>query len=80
MDTDRVPVDSVIDIAVRFVADQPGGVDRMLARHYLLPDGLCAGCVTNLTRWPCFAANLALSAQRHRRARPSGDRPTLSGP
>lgn len=53
-----------IDTAVQFVADQPGGADRTLARHRRLPDGACAGCLSHPTRWPCTAAAIAQRARR----------------
>ena len=64
LNPDTVGSESVIDVAVRFVAEQPGGVGRMLARHRQLADGQCAGCVTSLTPWPCSVASIALSAQQ----------------
>ena len=47
-----------------FVASQAGGPARILATHYQLDDGNCAGCITALTRWPCTAANIAANAVR----------------
>jgi hypothetical protein len=54
----------VIEAAVRFVAAQVGGSDRILATHYRLDDGSCAGCITTMARWPCSAAQIATSATR----------------
>lgn len=53
----------VIQTAVWFVATQAGGPARILAAHRRLPDGICAGCVTTPTRWPCTAAAIAVTAQ-----------------
>ena len=38
----------MIEAAVRFVAAQAGGPDRILATHYRLHDGSCAGCITTM--------------------------------
>jgi hypothetical protein len=54
----------VIETAVWFVASQAGGPARILATHYQLDDGNCAGCITALTRWPCTAAHIAANAVR----------------
>src|SRR6185312_7482984 len=35
-----------IEVAAWFVAAQPDGPDRALARHSRRPDGTCAGCRT----------------------------------
>ncbi|WP_219414050.1 hypothetical protein [Pseudonocardia nigra] len=56
---------SVVDIAVQFMAQQPGGAERVLALHRPLADGLCAACLTTVTRWPCSIASLALLARPH---------------
>lgn len=77
---DTTPPDeptSVIDVAVRFIAAEPGGIERMLARHRRLPDGVCAGCLTHATAWPCVAADLALMARQHQQQdRPPHDERT----
>jgi hypothetical protein len=57
---------TVIDVAVQFMAG-PGRAERLLAVHRRLPDGLCAGCLTQLTKWPCPVASIALQAQRQKR-------------
>jgi hypothetical protein len=63
--TDRPDQDpSAFDIAVQVVAHQPGMAERILAVHRRLPDGLCCGCLTSLTEWPCTVASIALQAQR----------------
>lgn len=58
---------SVIAVAaaVQFIAEQHGGVERALGRHHRLPDGLCSGCLTTLTPWPCPVAGFALLAKEH---------------
>jgi hypothetical protein len=53
----------VIDVAIEFIA-HPGNAERALAVHRKLADGLCAGCLTQLARWPCSVAHIALQAQR----------------
>jgi len=53
---------SVIEVAVRFVASQPGGAGRILTIHYRRPNGICAGCSTTPVRWPCAAARIATDA------------------
>jgi hypothetical protein len=53
-----------IDVAVTFVAAQPGGARRVLARHRRLPDGTCGGCVGTAAPWPCTAATVARLAAR----------------
>lgn len=55
---------TVIDVAVQFIASQPGRVERLLELHHRLPDGLCSGCLAQVTKWPCSVANLALLAGR----------------
>ena len=52
------------EAAVRFVADQPGGPARTLALHRRLPDGICGGCLSRWTPWPCTAAAIADRARR----------------
>jgi hypothetical protein len=54
-----------VAVAVQFIAEQHGGVERALRRHRRLPDGLCSGCLTTLTAWPCPVAGFALQAQKH---------------
>jgi hypothetical protein len=54
--------------AVRFIAAQPGGADRLLARHQPDKHGRCRGCTTPGTgtpdkRWPCSIFTLATNAQ-----------------
>ncbi len=56
---------TVVAVAVQFIAEQHGGVERALGRHRRLPDGLCSGCLTTLTEWPCPVAGFALLAQEH---------------
>lgn len=69
MGTKTPPREScVIEAAVDFLASEPGRADRALAKHRKLADGLCAGCLTSLTRWPCPIANIALMAQARPRS------------
>lgn len=56
----------VIETAVDFMAHQ-GNVERVLTAHRRLADGLCSGCLTQVTRWPCSVAAIALRAQERRR-------------
>lgn len=51
-----------IDIAARFLAAQPGAVERALAKHRRGDDGRCTGCVSTLTWWPCATASIAMRA------------------
>ncbi len=53
-----------IRVAAEFVAAQPGGADRTLARHHRRTDGTCAGCLGALTPWPCTVAVIADMAHR----------------
>jgi hypothetical protein len=61
---------SCIDVAARFVASQPDGPRRSLARHCRRRDGSCAGCLHTPTAWPCV---LALIAQKALARWPDGD-------
>lgn len=70
--------ESVIDIAVQFVAMQVGGWERTLARHQPLPCGLCGGCSSRPVRWPCSVAVIARKA-RERQVRGPGWDETGSG-
>lgn len=56
----------VIETVIQFMC-QPGNAERALAQHRRLPDGLCSGCLTQLTDWPCSVANFALQAQQRLR-------------
>jgi hypothetical protein len=58
-----------LDEAVRFIAAQPGGPDRILAEHRPDTRGLCCGCTRPGTGiphvpWPCCVAKLAQAAAR----------------
>ena len=53
-----------IAVAARFVAAQPGGVDRILAAHRPRPDGSCSCHAHTATPWPCSAVAIAHSAQQ----------------
>jgi hypothetical protein len=50
---------SCVEFAAYFVAMQAGGVERILRRHYPMPNGLCAGCLARPTMDPCQAARIA---------------------
>ena len=52
--------DESIDVAVAFVAAQPGGAGRLLIQHQRLPSGNCGGCLSFPTTWPCATAGIAL--------------------
>ncbi len=53
-----------VDAAIHFMAQQNGGVERVLKIHRRLRDGRCRGCLTTVTTWPCPVARLALRAQQ----------------
>ena len=55
-----------IDAAARFLAAQPGAVERMLNIHRPRGDGRCSACLP-LVHWPCTMANIArvAAARRH---------------
>jgi hypothetical protein len=61
----RAPDDrpAPVDAAIAFVAAQPGGPERLLRRHRGSSSGLCTGCLTQPTRYPCQVARIALNAQ-----------------
>lgn len=52
----------VIGAAVRFVAAQIGGPERVLTIHHPRSDGYCSGCTAAHARWPCVAAAIATAA------------------
>ncbi len=54
-----------IATVIAFIAAQPSGPDRLLTTHAPLPDGVCCGCLTHATRWPCTIAAFARSAIEH---------------
>lgn len=73
--------------AAEFVADQPGGADRLLSRHRRMPDGNCVSCIATPTPWPCLTAVIANLAHRllatarqppHRPAAPASEQPPTS--
>lgn len=65
MDDDAANVRATcIVTAAEFMAAQPEGPDRALARHRRLSDGRCAGCLTAPSPWPCTAAVIAQLAAR----------------
>ena len=69
------PGDRIVEIqvAAEFVAAQPDGPQRTLARHHRRPDGTCGGCLTGYNPWPCTAAIIAGIAARLT-PRPAGPR------
>lgn len=62
-DRDDAP-DACIAEAARFVADQPGGIDRILHLHQRRPDGSCTHHAHTPTPWPCSAVIIAHAAQQ----------------
>jgi hypothetical protein len=56
---------SDVEYAAYFVAIQVGGVERILRRHYPMPNRLCAGCLATPTKYPCQAARIAEMAKQH---------------
>lgn len=67
--TSRADGPAVVDAAIRFVASQPGGADRILVEHGRRHDGTCAGCLTSPVTWPCVVGVIAMRAlELHRRA------------
>lgn len=50
-----------IDVAARFLAAQPGAVQRTLKEHRPRPDGRCRVCGP-LVQWPCVMATIARAA------------------
>jgi hypothetical protein len=51
---------SAVAAAAEFLAAEPGRIERILARHYPLPESdICAGCSAALTRHPCAASRIA---------------------
>jgi hypothetical protein len=63
-DRDDAPA-ACIAVAARFVANQPGGVDRILDAHRRRPDGSCTCHAHTVTPWPCSAVTIAHAAQQH---------------
>jgi hypothetical protein len=55
--------------AIRFMAAH-GNAERALRQHRMLSDGMCSGCLTQLMRWPCPIATLAMTAQEREQRRP----------
>jgi hypothetical protein len=55
---------SGVEFAAYFVAVQADGAERILRRHYPMPNGLCAGCLATPTVHPCQAARIAELAQQ----------------
>lgn len=63
---DDAPSAACIAVAARFVANQPGGVDRILDAHRRRPDGSCTHHAHTATPWPCSAVAIAHAAQQQR--------------
>ena len=64
-DTEMPPnVAACIDAAARFLADQPGGVERILAAHRRREDGRCVTC-TRADHWPCTMVAIARRANAY---------------
>lgn len=53
-----------VDAAIEFVAMRPDVGARILARHYALANGICAGCAASGTRHPCLVQRIAVLACR----------------
>lgn len=53
---------TAVEMAIRFVAAQPGGAGKILSAHCRRPNGLCAGCAATPTRWPCPVGRIATDA------------------
>jgi hypothetical protein len=83
MTTDRsigtVAAVSVIEAAIRFVAAQPEGAQRILGLHRRGNNGICTGCATTPVRWPCAAGKIAIEARR-RRLTPDASSHAAGGP
>ena len=61
---DSDPAVRAFNAAVRFIANQPGGADRLLTQHHPDEQGRCCGCGkpgygTPDAPWPCIAAKVA---------------------
>ncbi len=72
-ETGGVDGPAVVDAAIRFVASQPGGAERILLEHGRRHDGTCAGCLTSPVTWPCVVgviATRALELDRRAAGRP----------
>lgn len=65
-----------IAVAARFVAAQPGGVQRLLDAHRPRPDGSCTCRTHTVTPWPCVAVTIAHAAARTAQRHGTGDRDT----
>lgn len=62
---------SPVEVAVAFMATQPGGPERTLAQHRHLSNGLCSGCLHRAVAWPCSVARIAALAEQHPSYRPA---------
>jgi hypothetical protein len=56
--------ESVLELAGRLLARQPGSVARVLAEHRERPDGCCSRCGPTSGVWPCFTVSAAREAER----------------
>jgi hypothetical protein len=63
--TDPDPTDGCIAVAARFVANQPGGIDRILHAHRRRSDGSCTHHAHTATPWPCSAVTITHAAQQN---------------
>lgn len=53
-----------VEMAARFVAEQPGGAGRIFERHEARGDGTCTGCgVYRPVQWPCLMIFIARRAE-----------------
>jgi hypothetical protein len=64
---------SPVDAAIEFVAMRPDVRARILARHYALENGICAGCAASATRHPCLVQRIAALAGRRPTPPTSGE-------
>lgn len=61
---DRERSHTAVGAAIEFVAMRPDVGARILARHYALGNGICAGCAASATRHPCLVQRIAVLARR----------------
>ncbi len=61
-----------IEAAARFVAEEPGWIDRALAQHIRRNSGDCAACGDyRPVQWPCVLVHIANRAAEMIREHPS---------
>ena len=80
IDRDDDTPNACITVAARFVANQPGGIDRILHAHRRRPDGSCTHHARTATPWPCSAVTIAHTAQQHAAQQHAGQRHADSDP